>query len=507
MGNWVTARHRNSSMLSPTQFIFLNQSSEINAPTDWNDAKFGKLWLYNLHYFDDLNAARASERLNWHRSLIERWLRENPPGWGLGWEAYPLSLRIVNWIKWALAGNELSSPAIVSLAVQARYLTRTVEWGLLGNHLIANAKALVFAGLFFQGAEANKWVERGLSILNSQLAEQILGDGGHFELSPMYHCVVLEDMLDLCNLLQTYPGELTRRQLSIAQNLIGVIGRMQKWLGVMCHPDGQIAFFNDAALDAAPMPIDLDNYAQALGLAGAPTPADGITHLPDSGYIRMQKGPAIVILDAGRIGPEYLPGHAHADTLSFELSLFASRLIVNSGTSLYENCAERHRQRSTSAHNTVVIDGENSSEVWGAFRVARRAHPFDLRLTDAGNAGLVITCSHDGYRRLAGSILHRRTWRLDTCSLMIEDRVEGKMKEAIGYFHFHPTAVIVKAADMQSESEMIQMANHSILWSSKGVKRSFVQGTYHPSFGLSQKNICAIADFQRREISNCFSWC
>ncbi|MEN9780004.1 MAG: hypothetical protein RL014_1152 [Pseudomonadota bacterium] len=95
----------------------------------------------------------------------------------------------------------------------------------------------------------------------------------------------------------------------------------------------------------------------------------------DSGYVRLDNGPAVALLDVAPVGPDYLPGHAHADTLSFELSVGAQRVLVNSGTSCYGSSAERLRQRGTAAHNTVVVNGQDSSEVWGGFRVARRPLP------------------------------------------------------------------------------------------------------------------------------------
>nr|AIA14495.1 Unknown Function [uncultured bacterium] len=172
--------------LSPTRFRFLNAEREVLTQADWNAAGVDKLWLYNLHYFDDLNAADAGARSAWHRASIEKWIAENPPDTGNGWEPYTLSLRIVNWIKWALAGNALTPTALHSLAVQCRYLSRRLEYHLLGNHLFANAKALVFAGLFFEGPEADAWLRTGLDILRREVPEQVLPDGGHFERSPMY---------------------------------------------------------------------------------------------------------------------------------------------------------------------------------------------------------------------------------------------------------------------------------------------------------------------------------
>ena len=76
-------------------------------------------------------------------------------------------------------------------------LNKICEYHLLGNHLFENFKALCFAGLYFKSKESGKWFNKGLRGLKEQVKEQILQDGGHFELSPMYHCIILEGMLDL----------------------------------------------------------------------------------------------------------------------------------------------------------------------------------------------------------------------------------------------------------------------------------------------------------------------
>ena len=120
----------------------------------WSRRK-SKLWRYNQHYFDDLNAEQAVDRVEWHRELLNDWISNNPPFKGNGWEPYPTSLRLVNWIKWALSGVELPAYYLESMVLQARWLERRIEWHLLGNHLFANAKALVFVGTYFSGPEAD----------------------------------------------------------------------------------------------------------------------------------------------------------------------------------------------------------------------------------------------------------------------------------------------------------------------------------------------------------------
>ena len=102
--------------------------------------------------------------------MIIKWINENPVALGTGWEPYPVSLRVVNWIKWILLGNEPERRMIKSLVVQTRWLRKRLEYHLLGNHLLANAKALTTAGLFFQGEEADDWYKIGVKILEKGIA-------------------------------------------------------------------------------------------------------------------------------------------------------------------------------------------------------------------------------------------------------------------------------------------------------------------------------------------------
>lgn len=465
-------------MLGPDQFCFLNVKGEVRTAADWDSDQREKLWLYNLHYFDDLNAEGAAERIDWHRALLDRWVGENPPAQGAGWEPYPVSLRIVNWIKWALAGNKFEPAWEHSLAIQARRLRRRVEWHLLGNHLFANAKALAFAGAFFDGPEAKEWITKGLDILAREVPEQVLLDGGHFERSPMYHALILEDLLDLVNLARDYPGVVPESDI---QEWRAAVQRMRSWLSVMVHPDGDIAFFNDAALGIAPPRAELEAYAGRLDLPTSSPSEDGLTHLADSGYVRLQRDEAVALLDVAPIGPDYLPGHAHADTLSFELSLFGRRVIVNSGTSRYGTGAERLRERATAAHSTVEVNGTSSSEVWSGFRVARRARPFGLKTAEEGDE-ITVSCAHDGYRRLAGQPVHRRTWRLGERLLSVEDEVTGQYENAVARFHLHPDAAVEGNA---SDGHMLLNDGRRVEWRVLGGQSRLVRSSWHQEFGLS----------------------
>ena len=435
-GVWVVPARREPSLLEPMRFRFLNVEHLLASGTAaWDDPQMERLWRYNLHYFDDLNADGAAQRAPLHRALVTRWIAENPAGQGTGWEPYPASLRIVNWIRWFLSADtagDAAEPAwLDSLAAQTRWLRCRLEWHLLGNHLFANAKALVAAGLYFEGAEAQAWLARGLAILERELPEQILADGGQFERSPMYHALALEDLLDLLNIIGARAATESPAH-ALAPRLRETASRMLHWLRCMTHPDGTLGLFNDSADGIAPDIVELERYAAALAVT-APQPHPGLTHLADSGYIRVSCGGAVLLADVAPIGPDYLVGHAHGDTLSFELSVGARRVVVNGGTSCYGLGAQRLRERGTAAHSTVEVAGQNSSEVWSGFRVGRRARPVGLTVQ-----GMHIGCAHDGYRHLPGAPLHHRSWALDEGALRVEDRLQPAGQVAVARYPLAP---------------------------------------------------------------------
>jgi len=474
-GIWILPARRSQRMLKKNVFRFLNEIHEITKVEDWNNPDWEKLWLYNLHYFDDLTSIGAIDRANLHDSLINLWIKDNPFGEGNGWEPYTISLRTINWIKWHISGNNLNNNQIQSLTIQIRFLTKNLETHLMGNHLIANAKALIFSGLFFIGSEANKWYETGCKIFATEISEQTLDDGGNFELSTMYHSIILEDFLDILNLHRLF-------ECKPPDEIEEVITKMIAWLATMCHPDNEISFFNDAALDNTPSINELFRYSEQLGFT-RPINTQGIVNLEMSGYSRVSLQNAVSIIDRASVGPRYLLGHAHADTLSFELSIFGQRMIVNSGTSTYREGSERLRQRGTSSHSTVVIDNQNSSEVWASFRVARRAKIFNVE-TSIDNEKIYLSAQHDGYKRLSGSPIHHRSWVFSEGLIEVIDHISGKgIHDIEVIFPLHPT---IKIIDIKKSQVDLGMFEDKIKIQFDGAGKLIInKSTYHPEFGVS----------------------
>ncbi len=371
------------------EFTFLNTTAK---PKGWNDESLELLWRYNLHYFDYINGrVECVERVaqgerggrveveKWG-NLIERWMVENPRGSFPGWDPYPTSLRIVNWVKW-LNGIHVERVES-SLKEQTDWLMNHIEYHLLANHLLANAKALVFAGKYL---DRKDWYDKGLSIYRQQLPEQTCSDGVNFERSPMYHAIIFEDVLDLAE----YTDEPLFKDYA---------ARMADGMRLLTGPDGKIAKFNDATEGIAKQPAEMLARAEKFCRVESVEGVDGAGRVErvgkrnGSGYLRMGVGEWTVLAKTGEIGPSYQPGHAHADTWSFELWKSGKKIIGDTGCSTYIAGSIRSYERSTKAHNTVVVDGRNSSEVWASHRVGRRfdrkRHRREFQLTENGLKGI-----------------------------------------------------------------------------------------------------------------------
>jgi uncharacterized heparinase superfamily protein len=326
------------------------------------------------------------------------------------------------------------------------------------------------------------------------MSEQILPDGGQFELSPMYHALAVEDVADILNLMATFGMALDPAETRLVRTCSDRLPGMLRWLDAMAHPDGGISFFNDAALGVAPETDRLRDYIARLGLDAQVPPEMGLLHLSYSGFARMARGQAVVLCDIGQIGPDYLPGHAHADTFSFEMSLGTERVIVNSGTSEYGTAGERLRQRGTAAHSTVVVADTDSSEVWSGFRVARRARVDAIETTETPEA-LTVGARHDGYTRLPNGPRHSRRWTLTETCLRVHDLLDPATPGE-ARFHLPPgVSAEISTADVEPTGLLHLPSGRRLRWRAHEATARIDATTWHPRFGESQPCTCLALTF------------
>jgi uncharacterized heparinase superfamily protein len=473
------------------EFRFLNVSKAFrHGEVDWASSEMPKLWRYNLHYFDYiLDAGRPAENI---AALITDWTQNNPVGSGDGWEPYTVSLRLVNWIKLFLREDfsaHVQTAWLNSLYQQAQWLERNIEYHILANHYLKNGKALFFAGVFFCGADAERWLRKGLKILVEEAHEQILSDGGHYERTPMYHSIVVEDYLDILNLMVGNPGLVSPPEIGLLKKKTRAA---LDFLHDICLPDGSIPLFNDSAFGVASSPVALTDYAGRIIGYEPPECARGlaVSAHHSSGYFVVRNGLDMLVVDCGEVGPDYQPGHAHCDILSFELAIDGRAIVVDSGVYDYENSDLRRYVRSTRAHNTVMVDGCEQSEVWGVFRVARRARPIWATIEKIGESKARFSGSHDGFLRLAGGPVHTRNIEYEADGIWtVVDTISGKGEHQVDTFvHLHPDlnarsdgpviSLVLATGGVVAEIEVTGVSEIAL-----------EKGWYCPEFGTRRENI------------------
>ena len=347
-----------------------------------------RLYGFHQHYGEDaLEAARAGEATR-ADELIAAWIALHPPKPGDPWHPYVCSTRIGNWIAALTLEPSLATPEVAeSLGRQLAYVAANVEDDILGNHVIRNARALVLGGV---ATGSGRLARRGLELLRRELPEQVLPDGGHYERSPVYHSIVLRDLLEV-------------EAATSEPFLAGPIERMRAFASALARPDGAPSLFNDGSLDLAPQ----------LNL---PAPAYGVSTFPETGYVVVRSSGLWLAFDCGPASPSFLPPHAHADALSFQLWVDGEPVVIDPGTWTYAAGPERDFLRSTRAHATVTVDGRSQFEPWGAFRSGPLPHVELVEATEHEATALVGRPS---------GVVHRRRIRWEDDAILVSDVVVG----------------------------------------------------------------------------------
>lgn len=453
------------------KFTFLNNMEyRFSDKIEWNaDPYQYRLWMFNLNYFDYLESlmeahiySRNIKYLNKGMELIKEWIRDNSSKYDKDlWDPFVVAKRLCNWsvfISYSLKNININTSDIDSIngmiLTQAEFLSRNIEYYLDANHIIMDAKGLIFSGVYLSDM---KYIEKGLEILLKEYQRQILKDGGHYEKSTSYHVEVLQHYLEVYLLL-------TKNDYSIDLNIIKKICyKMFNYLSNITMPNKEIPLVNDSSLDYPIYSNDilqcgaiifnnevyksnctdkLSSYSFRLfGIMGLDIynmiklkdKYIQNIQLEDSGYYiikdKLQNNKELYLLfDCGDNGPEYNLGHTHADNLNVILTIGNDKVLVDSGTYTYKNDEYRNLFRSTKMHNTIVIDNRSSSEIWSAFRVAKRAKTKRIDYIEGDNS-TIICAEHNGYAKVIqkDKLFHKR-WivYLKNIGIIIIDKIYGK---------------------------------------------------------------------------------
>ncbi|WP_169777285.1 heparinase II/III family protein [Campylobacter mucosalis] len=392
-------------------FSFIGLTKDFGNQIDWNFSEYGKLWTYNLNYFDFLHKKEDIKIIYDFIDNID-FIKD-------GLEPYPISLRGINWIKFLSKFSIVDSKINDSLYAQYYILADNLELHLLGNHYLENGFSLLFGAYFY---DDDKLYKMSKKILKYELNEQILDDGAHFELSPMYHQIMLYRVLDCINLIKNNKFKNDELLSFLEKKASLMIG----WLKNITYKNGDIPLINDSTKHIAPTSAQLFFYADKLNIKAENLP------LTSSGYKKIIKKNYECLVDIADIKASYIAGHSHSDTFNFEIYIDEKPFIIDTGISTYENNSTRHKERSNISHNVVEINLKNSSHVWGSFRVGSRAKVDVLCLNDN-----IIKAVHNGYK----DILHTRKWQFLDDRVIVSDRL-NKICRAVSRLHFHPSVDI-----------------------------------------------------------------
>jgi uncharacterized heparinase superfamily protein len=433
------------------RFEFLSVERDMGGDVDWYRADLDegtRLWKTLLHEFpyavDLARAHRDTGEVAFRQRFFELargWRAVSPiarPGFARDcWNSRAVARRLLSW---AVAGSllrlEPADPDGVflaqELAVHALFLRDNLEWDLRGNHLISDLTALSSAHSLLGCAP------EAAGLLRAQLHEQILADGCHEERVPMYHAVALQELVETRSVLGN--GALAW--------LDDGIRRMASFLAGLLPADGQLPLFGDSfhgevdprrVLEESDLaPAGSKRAAGAGPEVSGEAPVEAGVLAGPSGLVVLRSGSAHLVARGGAHGPDHQLGHAHCDGLSFELTLDEQRVITDTGTPTYDAGSLRERARSTAAHNTVQVDGQEQIEAWGSFRVGRRGRG---RVVAQGEdaSGSWVSLVHDGWRWLPGRPVHRRLIALSPVALVVLDTVQGSGTHQLrSALHLHP---------------------------------------------------------------------
>jgi len=465
----------------------VNQRVVFPDRVDWNHTAAGPLWAYQLHQFDYLREPAVSAVAR--AALIEDWIARHASG--VGWDPHPISLRILSWAKLLLSEGALQVDAAahdrirLSLASQIETLSRNLEIRLQANHLLSNLIGVVFGGLLFQGARADGWL--GFQpMLRRQLEEQVGPDGAHIERSPMYHALLLENVLDLLNLARAAGGRVDADFVALLQDKASrMLGAQRVWQ----HPDGDIALFSDSAFRVAHSPARLEDYAAGLGVAPVTPLRTGM--LDHAGFGRLEVGPFVLIASLAGPMPSYQPGHAHCDALSFELSCGDERVVCDTGVFEYVSGDRRRIARATASHATLEVAGGEQAEIWAPHRIGGRP---TVRIEEATpGERFVARCASWS----TPDTTHRRTFRRQGRTIEISDEILGMPRPVRLMLPLAPGLEPRLAHDQDGGAEAhIRLASGARLRLALPIDAEWhiSRTAYYPEFGREEPRACLVGE-------------
>lgn len=424
---------------------------------------------------------------------VSSWIEANPPGMGIGWVAsLNAAFRAIAWL-WALhlcadsreVTQDFVAQLVKSLIEHGRHIEKYLSYYSSSNtHLTGEALGLFYLGVALpELRRADGWRKLGLRILFDQLPKQVRGDGVYFEQSSYYHRYTADFYTHLFALIRANGIVLSREDERMLWSKLEAIFDHLMWIK---RPDDTWPLFGDddggrlIKLDPIRSGARANDFGDTLAMGAAifkrgdwkqvagdapvemlwllgpegvacydrlkpETPTETSRAFETSGYFVIRDGwernSSFALIDCGRHGAEMGPCHAHSDALSLELALRGCVWLVDPASYVYgAEPALRDWFRSTQAHNTAMVDGEDQSVPWTPFAWKTSANCSLAEFDDRGDC-VVFEGSHDGYHRLSDPVTHTRSVVMlrKQSAFIVNDKFTARVRHSYAIrYHFAP---------------------------------------------------------------------
>ncbi|ACI50417.1 Heparinase II/III family protein [Gluconacetobacter diazotrophicus PA1 5] len=407
-------------------------------PGRWEDPSYPERFRACLHGFAWLRDLRAvgtdSARLQ-ARALVDDWL-SHPPSDPMVRDCAVTGTRLASWLGHydffaASADDGFRQRLMQRLLAEGRTIAALMPPESHDWRALAAFKGLLAAAIAMP--DHSGFLVRFRRYIDAELERQILPDGCHIQRSPEIQFLVLRELAEMHAMLHA-------AQIAPPMALTLALDRMSPVLRAMRHGDGGLALFNGSHTGNVAMIETVLSQATRTRVVA--------TAMPDGGFIRLQVGRSLLLVDAAPPPPPGFDEDAHAGTLSFEFSVARRRVIVNCGAG--EGPEWRRALRESAAHSLLVLEDTSSSDFAPQGGILRR--PVHVTAEQVAQDGAHwLDLSHDGYHAPFGASWRRRLYLGNGGEdLRGEEIVEGERQQSfVLRFHLHPSVGAEWDADAQ----------------------------------------------------------
>ena len=350
----------------------------ISGIPDWNHNPLGAHeWTHflNRHHFlrplaFQVAKTGCSRSASFIAEIIDNWILSNPAplrsngGAGPTWETLTTAWRLREWL-WMI-GLAWENP---SFSDHTRILMLRSIWeharslmdhqGHPNNWIIVESCALAITGLLFpQFREAENWFKVGSDRIFRHVEKQFFADGGHFEISPLYHSICLNSLIEFRSVAAFKSADMPAAFDSRLRKAVYFLASLKR-------PNGTWPSINDSGGVSSDYSALLRKTHQLMGILASKdkgyfannSDIPKLEHFPDTGLAIMRSGwgesDNFLIFRSGPSGA----AHVHNDNLSLDVCFKGRSGLIDPGIKDYSPGSLTEYYRSARSHNVVLVDG------------------------------------------------------------------------------------------------------------------------------------------------------